>query len=92
MFALNVAAAFKIDRSIWDHWGKKGICHPVVESEPCCGLFIQKKDEIFIPECCRNALFCVSYLTQAQILVTNQMDYGYKLFPSTGSLKNNANE
>lgn len=23
MFALNVAAAFKIDRSIWDHWEKK---------------------------------------------------------------------
>lgn len=82
-FDMNVALAFKMDRSIRDHGEKKGICHPVVESGPRCVLFIQKKDEKFIPECCRNALLCVSYLTQAQILITNQMDYGYKLFPST---------
>lgn len=46
----------------------------------------------YLFQCCRNAVFCVSFLTQAQFLIINQTDYGYKLFPPPrGSIKNNAN-
>lgn len=76
-----------MDRTTWDHWKGMLSCESGLRSV----LFIQNKDEIFIPECCSYSFFFASYISCTQILITNQMDSGCKLFPTTWERKNNAN-
>lgn len=44
-----------------------------------------------MPQGCCYARLYVLYLSCTQILITNQTDYGHKLFPSRRRSRNNAN-